>query len=295
MILLNEKEYAEQCLRNNDIGKNPYDTIVILSKYYYHVKDYKPKKIKVLLKEFLELTYPRYSVDKQDWIDTIEGLANVAHSKELFESDGVWVTNNELEKIKELNNTPLEKLAFTLLCLAKYYNQRNSSDNNWVYTEIKEIFEMAGISCSRKLRARKIGTLIRKGYIRYAVPIGNLNIQVLFADDDNDKRLLINDFRTLGNEYLYYNGGNYIRCAECGKLVKNNKYGNKKYCSECAAYNPQETKQVRCIDCGKLITIHSMNNETCRCDDCYSMYRKKYKAKKEKERRDRLKTWTAQF
>lgn len=274
MILLNEREYAEQCIRNNDIGKNPYDTIVILSKYYYHVMNYKPKRIKVLLKDFLELTYPRYSVDKQDWINTIEGLAGAAHNNELFESDGVWITNKELEKIKELNNIPLEKLAFTLLCLAKYYNQRKSNDNNWVYTEIKEIFEMAGVNCTRKLRAKKIGTLIRKGYIRYATPVGNLNIQVLFVDNTNDKQLLIDDFRVLGDEYLYYNGGNYIRCAECGKLVKNNKYGNKKYCSECAVYIPQETKQVTCVDCGKTFLVDAMNSKTCRCSECQKEKRK---------------------
>ena len=145
---------------------------------------------------------------------------------------------------------------------------------------------MAGVNCSRKLRARKIGTLIREGYIRYAVPIGNLNIQVLFVNDDDDKKLLIYDFRVLGNEYLYHNGGNYIRCAECGKLVKNNKYGNKKYCSECAAYNPQETKQVTCVDCGKVFTVDANNNRTCRCDNCQKVYRNNYQ--KELMRRKRM-------
>ena len=34
--------------------------------------------------------------------------------------------------------------------------------------------------------------------------------------------------------------------------------------------------------------------ETCRCQECYTEYRKKYKAEKEKERRARLKdSWTA--
>ena len=112
--------------------------------------------------------------------------------------------------------------------------------------------------------------------IRYAEKIDNLNMQILFMDDTNDKHLLIYDFRELGNEYLLYNGGNYIRCAECGRLVKNNKYSNRKYCSTCAAYVPQDTKQVTCVDCGRVFMVDAMNNRACRCADCQKEKQKEY-------------------
>ena len=101
-----------------------------------------------------------------------------------------------------------------------------------------------------------------------------LNIQVLFVDEDSKKKFMVSDFRSLGNEYLYRIGENYIRCAECGKLIKNNKYGNKKYCSTCASYNPQETKQVTCVDCGKIFLVDAMNSKTCRCSECQKEKRK---------------------
>lgn len=268
MVLLNEKEYAEQCIKNNDIGENPYNTLVILSRYYYHVMNYKPKKISAILKEFLELTYPRYSTSKQEWIDTINKLSKSAHDHELFESDGIWITNKELRKIKDLNNVTLEKLVFTMLCLAKYFNQRSDTNNNWINTDVKEIYDMAGINCSIRQRAQKIGELIRQGYIKYAEKIDNLNMQVLFVDDDDDKHLLIYDFRELGNEYLLYNGEKFVRCAECGKLVRDNKRGTKKYCSTCATYIPQGKKRVTCVDCGKVFLVDTMNNRTCRCGEC---------------------------
>lgn len=268
MVLLNEREYAEQCIRNNDIGENPKETLQVLARYYYYVCGYKPKKIESTLNDFIELTYPRYSASKQDWIDTIKDISKHVRKYELFESDGVWVTERELEKIKKLKNTVLEKLVFTMLCLAKYHNQRKDTNNNWVNTEIKEIYDMAGINCSMRQRAQRIGKLIKKGYIRYAEKIDNLNMQILFMDDTNDKHLLIYDFRELGNEYLLYNGGNYIRCAECGRLVKNNKYGNRKYCSTCAAYVPQDTKQVVCVDCGKIFLVDARITNKCRCDNC---------------------------
>ena len=47
-------------------------------------------------------------------------------------------------------------------------------------------------------------------------------------------------------------------------------------------------KVVQCIDCGEWFEVNTKDNETCRCNECYSEYRKLYKAEKEKERRMRL-------
>lgn len=49
------------------------------------------------------------------------------------------------------------------------------------------------------------------------------------------------------------------------------------------------TKEVQCVDCGKWFEVSVFDSETIRCDDCYQEYRKKYKAIKEKERRERIK------
>ena len=49
-----------------------------------------------------------------------------------------------------------------------------------------------------------------------------------------------------------------------------------------------KTKIIQCVDCGKWIEVNTKDNETCRCDECYSEYRRKYKAEKEKERRNKL-------
>lgn len=50
-----------------------------------------------------------------------------------------------------------------------------------------------------------------------------------------------------------------------------------------------KTKFVQCIDCGEWMEVSAKNNETNRCMKCYSIYRKKYKAKKEKIRRQQKK------
>ena len=45
MIILNEKEYAEDCINNGYVDKKPFLTLSILAKYYYHCLGYRKKKI----------------------------------------------------------------------------------------------------------------------------------------------------------------------------------------------------------------------------------------------------------
>ena len=58
-------------------------------------------------------------------------------------------------------------------------------------------------------------------------------MKVNFIDMDNEVVLKIKDFRELGYEYQNYIGdGNFIRCSECGRLVR--KKGKRdKYCLKC--------------------------------------------------------------
>lgn len=286
MIVINENEYAQQRIKNRNIGDNVYQTLTILSKYYY-LQGMKRKAVCMELQNFLEIAYPKYSFNKAYWTEVIERTATKNSKEKLFESDGVWITEPEWKAINDLNNKILGKLAFTLLCIAKINNQRKSSNNNWVNTEIKEIFKLANISCSIDLRAKRLGIIIHSGLAEFAKRIDNLNLKVLFVNEEGKKKFLVNDFRDLGNEYLYRLGENYIRCAECGKLVKNNKYGNKKYCSTCASYIPQETKQVKCVDCGKVFLVDARISNKERCEECQ-------KKKIRKDTKERVKRFREQ-
>lgn len=276
MIILNETEYARQVIKNKDIGDNSYMTLSILAKYYYS-QGLKLKAVCIELQNFIEIVYPKYSINKSYWIDLIENIAIKNADEKLFESDGVWITESEWDKINSLGNKVLCRLAFTLLCIAKLNNQKRDENNNWVNTEINDIFKLADISCTTDIKGTRIGTIIHSGLAEFAQRIDNLNLRVLFIDDESQKKFLINDFRDLGYEYLYRAGENYIRCAECGKLVKNNKYGNKKYCSSCASYNPQDTKAIECVDCGKVFIVDARVSNKCRCDECQNRINKEKK------------------
>lgn len=53
-----------------------------------------------------------------------------------------------------------------------------------------------------------------------------------------------------------------------------------------------KTKAIQCVDCGEWFEVDVYDSATCRCKECYEDYRKKYKAQKEKERRNRLRGQT---
>ena len=64
-------------------------------------------------------------------------------------------------------------------------------------------------------------------------------------------------------------------------------YGDYLYENLATHLKPQ-IKNIQCVDCGEWLSVNVKDNQTCRCPECYIEYRKKYKALKEKERRERL-------
>lgn len=285
MIILNEKEYAEECLRTHSIGDNPFLTLTILAKYFYHCLNYKKKRICVELTSFLEKYYPRYTVNKLSWGESIDKIAQNARKYKLYEIDCVQITSNEIQIIQSIKNKVLERLAFTLLCLAKLGNLKNPKNNGWVNVGDKEIFSLARITGTIFSRDEKMNSLYQKGLIEFPRKVDNLSCRVKFINDDSEPVLSIDDFRELGYEYQLFCGENFVRCKECGRLIRGNKNNTKKYCKDCAGYIPQETKTVVCVDCGKEFEVNSKNNMSCRCDECYTAYRRNYYKEKKREQR----------
>lgn len=285
MIILNEKEYAEKCLREKPVVDKPFENISIIARYYYWICGYRKKKIYKLLLEYLKETYPRYELNEMYWLDILEKVAQKAKSYNLLETAGVRITKSEMETIRSIEKKVYERLAFTLLCLAKLNNLKNPNNHSWVFQSRKEIYDCARISCSTAEQDWKIGYLADIGLLKMADRIDNLNLQVTFIKEDDEVELFVSDFRELGYEYLKYCGENYIRCEECGVLIKGNRNGTKKYCKDCAGFTPIVIKKVVCIDCGQTFEISAKNNKSVRCPACYEEYRRSRKLETQRKRR----------
>ena len=88
-------------------------------------------------------------------------------------------------------------------------------------------------------------------------------------EQEGKRELVVKDFRNLGYQFRKYCGeNNFTKCAQCEKLIKNNKNGTRKYCDECAGYVPQKYKTIKCIDCGMEFEINSLNHKSKRCKEC---------------------------
>ena len=283
-IILNEKEYAIECLETGHVDSKPFYTLSIIAKYYYHCLHYKKSKIITLLTDFLSKNYAGYHDRPLEWQSTIEELVNKTDSYNLLEISGVSISNSEMQTILDLHNKNLE---LVILCLAKLENLKKPNNNGWVNIDTKEVFEYARVSCKAIERENYICKLRIKGLLQLPKRNDNMSVRVTFIEDKIDKNnevLFVSDFKELGYEYLKYKGDNVIKCAKCGALIRGNKSGTNQYCKKCMIYTPKGTKAITCVDCGRQFIVSVKDNQTTRCPYCYSKYRKIYKNKKELER-----------
>ena len=277
---MNEYTYAEnllnkQDLKTCDLGDKPSSTLNLLARYYREIGK-NDDEIKELLSDFLNRCLKdKYKESK--WIDSI--FYQVVKSKKynLKKVDNVIVTKSEIEIIQSVKGKSRQKVLFTLLILAKYYNAVSDKNKNWTNLEYKKIFKLANVQLSIQNQALLINDLYNCGFVNVSKNVGKPNIQVNFVDNESDTVLTITRLKDLGKEYLMFCREDYIRCQKCGTLVKNYRNTNK-YCKTCGQYQPIETKIITCVDCGKEIEINSSSRKI-RCNDCYRLERQEHNRK----------------
>lgn len=232
IIILNEKEYVDRILSGKNLEPSKtYTFLSVYARYLYHEKELRQEEITKELNTFMETRYPRYN--PLDWSASLEKYAKNAGKYSLCECNGVWITEDELKTVDEIPDQTLQRLAFTLLCLAKFQNFRNPDNHNWVNYSNGEIYSMACINTTAFKKDIKLNTLKESGLIEYAKKVNNLNIHVLYLYNEGKQKLFVSDFRKLGYEWKLYKGEKYMRCAGCGILTKR-KNNIQRYCKDCS-------------------------------------------------------------
>lgn len=238
-IVLNEREWALQMLDSHNLGKKAYDTLFRIAKYYYS-EGYNKRQVRKMLGEFLIRCKPTASL--VSWDPALEWISNQAKSSKLVEIPFIPVSEGELERTKELKGKQARRLAFTLLCISKFWDCLSPANDHWVNSPDNEIIRMANIKNSIRRQSLLFSQLRDAGLIRFSRKVDNLNVQVLFADD-GEPAYKVTDFRNLGYQYLKLVGENYCECVNCGITFKDDRgshgaevKGRKPiYCKECAA------------------------------------------------------------
>lgn len=233
-IVLDEHKWAEQMIAQHSLGKKPFETLTRVSRYY--LDNGVPKKdVRKMMDTFLVQCDPTASIPK--WSGIIDNAVSLAGKYDAVSVKYIPVTDKEIEKIKSLNGKQLQRLAFTLLCLAKYWDVISRSKDHWVNSKDSEIMQLANINTSIKRQSSMYYTLNELGLIRFSKKVDNTNVRVCFIED-GEVVIKVNDFRNLGYQYLKYLGEPYFECANCGIVTKYNDPRNKrkqKYCKNCAA------------------------------------------------------------
>lgn len=232
-IVLNEYKWAENALREKVLGNKPYETLTRISKYYTY-NGLSKRDVRKRLEEFLISCDKALSVIT--WSNTLDSAAKYATKYPLVVIDHIDITKSEMKKIEGLSGKQLQRLAFTLLCIAKYMGIVYPHTDYWVNTPDNEIMKMANINTSIKRQSLMYSQLRDAGLIRFSKRIDNLSVQVLFVED-GDVAMSVSDFRNLGYQYMKFHGEPYYVCKNCGLVCKarDNTYVTRmKYCCDCA-------------------------------------------------------------
>ena len=233
MIVLNENDWAAEMIQERSLGKKPYETLCRVAKYYADKLGYSKREVRKMMDEFLLMCDPVASLPK--WSDTIDYAVKRAFKYKAIEIDKIDVTVPEMKRIESLEGRQMQRLAFTLLILSKYWDCVNPQGDHWVNTKDSEIMRMANINTSIKRQSLMYYNLKELGLLQFSRKVDNTNVRVLFQEDGGTV-LSITDLRNLGYQYLMYRGEPYFACENCGLVTKRkNASGRKpKYCPECA-------------------------------------------------------------
>lgn len=217
-VVLNETEWAKDKIINSEMGRHPFETLCRVAKYYMSAEGDNRQAVRGRLETFLLRSNPTASVVL--WSNTLDNAIKFAAKNPTIDIEYIPVSKNELDTIQGLKGAQLQRLAFTLLCLAKYWDVVNSVGTHWVNSKDNEIMKIANINTSIRRQCLLYNQLYESGLIRLSRKIDNTNVQVCFVDD-GETVLKISDFRNLGFQYKLFAGdNNYFRCQECGLVVR---------------------------------------------------------------------------
>lgn len=232
-IVLNEQVWAKEMIEARSLGKRPYETLCRVAKYYLN-QGYSKQKTRDLIETFVLQCDQTASLPK--WAETIDYAVDRASKYSSIEIDRVSVSTKEIERINALPGRQLQRLAFTLLCLAKYWDLVNPNGDHWVNSKDSDIMRMANINTSIRRQSAMYHTLRELGLIQFSKKVDNTNVRVCFIED-GPEAVGVSDYRNLGYQYLMYRGEPYFTCESCGVTTKLNdpiKGRKKKYCKTCA-------------------------------------------------------------
>ena len=253
---------------------NLEETIRDLARYNYHVLNMKKEDSYDAIRSYMTKNCSDFYEEK--CFKIIYRNISSAKKYKFRNVAPVKITQNEIDKIAELNDIRKEKIAFVLLAVAKYYNNVSADNNNRMYMSMSDLFKLARVAIPCKERASYLHFAYQEGILVEHTFVGT-NLKVVgFVDDECDvvMELTEDDYKELAYAYLNYKNGGYKHCKGCGRLFKMHKRSpGRLYCKECGQHTDvADFKIIKCVDCGEDLLIGKFDTETCRCENCKDIH-----------------------
>jgi hypothetical protein len=238
-------------IQSQNLGKKPFDTLVRTASVYLADGNSK-KQTRCMLEEFVLRCVPNASMI--EWSRLLDGVMKSVAKRKLAEIPYIGVSQAELDTIALQSGKQARRLAFTLLCISKYWDIINTENNHWVNSPDGDIMKIANVRTSVRRQSLLYSQLRDAGLIRFSKKVDNLNVQVLFGDDEPPV-MKITDFRNLGFQYLNHVEGGFFECENCGLTVRDERIKNGTFVKRCR-------RAFYCKDCATEVhlkqTINSM-------------------------------------
>lgn len=197
--------------------------------------------------------------------------------------------NIYIPEINRINKIKSKKKRIFSIVLLLIYKAHANSNNEYVYFNKTHISHFCGSGIGKD-ETNEILDYLSDNHIfelndkkdKFRVPFAIFDSEDIFT---NIKKI------TKTTRYVLdlYNGENIVKCEQCGDYIRGNKNGTKKYCNVCLSYTLKKGKIKLCIDCGKYFSANPRNHKSCRCEDCYTLYRANKKLETQRIRREKLK------
>lgn len=251
VIVTNERKYAEGVFNGTQkrMLKKPQSTLNILAKYYFSM-GLEKSEISEKLCEYIDKNHLSNSPERHKSMISI-ATKNLGKYP-LVEIDEIPISKLEIDKIMSIKSTrykahnarSLQKLAFSLLCLAKFQLAKGRNEP-WVNIKIDKLFDIANIDCSsRETQIMHLIDLRDLGLIEVTASASDHSFKILYAEPESENEITVFDINECGKIYEQYLGTPYVRCKYCGGLtrVKSNRT---KYCDECSKQINREKTVLR--------------------------------------------------
>lgn len=248
-FVFDEMQMAKNMISKHNINENNvYDYIKMLAKYNYYVNNMSDQDNYADVVAYIKRHWDMF--EEQTYEKNIENSIKYAKKRSFKAIDDIAIYRSELDFIQSIGDIRLEKIAFVLLCVAKYDHYYSDSPDYWVNRSISSTFKLARVHVTAKEQPKLFRELYLTGAFVTSNRVGDVNQRLLFVSDGIDDEIVLalneNDYKELAYLYLFYKNGfdGYIYCGKCGHLTKK-RSNNQKYCKKCSEINKKELDDAR--------------------------------------------------